>query len=187
MHEFMVNNIEANLSLAAPNQVNSGIEWYMRGNMILRDIQEETGHSLNHVAAAMAHISPRLSWTANVKGTWAVCLGLPTLSGIMLRSYEMAANALNSSDPLATLNGPKTSRFAKNLLLLDMNAVTCDVWALRGAGVPDLKLDGSKKGLMNYAAVERAFQEVARNHNLLPAHLQAIVWTVVRDNWKRGN
>lgn len=183
MHDFMVNNIEANLSLATPNQVNSGIEWYLRGNLILRDIQEETGHSLNHVAAAMAHISPRLSWTANVKGTWAVCLGLPTLSGIMLRSWNMAANALNSSDPLATLNGPKVKNFSKNLLLLDMNAVTVDVWALRGAGVAEL--DIKRKG--TYEAVERAFQEVARNHNLLPAHTQAIVWTVVRDNWKRGN
>lgn len=178
----MFRNIEATYNLGTPDQITRGLEWYLRGNLILRDIQEETGLSLEMIAAICAHLSPRISWTANIKGTWCMALDLPILSGIMARSWDMALIARRSSDPLSTLNGPKVSAFAGNLLLMDMNRVTVDVWALRAAGVGEL--DIKRKGA--YEQVEAAYQEVADKLGIAPARLQAIVWIIVKENWKRG-
>lgn len=175
----MVNNIIATYYEANPTVLEDGMTWYLTGNALITDIANRYDISTENVAAAMSHLSPRTMWSRNVLACERLCAGDNKLSGIMSRNWDMASNALDSDTPLDTLNGPKVSRFARNLLL-DTQCVTVDVWAVRVAcqdRADEVKL--SNKGV--YAKIEKAYQVAAGILGIEPAHLQAITWIVVRN------
>jgi hypothetical protein len=131
----------------------------------------------------MAHLSPRTRWARTVAGTYSLILtGVPG-EGHLIKNTERAIAAMKSDDPLGTLNGPKTKRFAANLLG-DREAVTVDVWALRVALGPTTTVDVQHAGLNRsgrYAAVETAYRSAARELGVEPATAQAVTWIVARN------
>ncbi len=179
-HKRMVNNVTDTYYAASPTILEDGARWYYKGNLLIQNISVLTGHSEEHVAAAIAHLSTRLQWVRNVFACTALCHGEAKPSGIMWRSWDAALNALNSDDPLSTLNGPKVSAFAANLLLLDMNRVTVDVWGLRVASdFHEDKINLKHVGV--YEKVERAFQVAALTIGVDASTVQAVTWCVARN------
>lgn len=175
----MVQNIIDAYNLATPTILEDGFVWYGEGLLLITDIARNYGYSVEAVTAAMAHLSPRCMWSRNVLACERLCALQDKLPGIMTRSWDMAANALDADNPLETLNGDKVKRFAANFLG-DTNSVTIDAWAVKvAAGDRWAEINLKHKGV--YAKIEKAYQKAASILGIEPAHLQAITWIVIRN------
>lgn len=161
----------------------AGREWYGDGERIIADLAARSGHSPEHVAAVVSHLSPRTTWSRNVYGaTMLVTTGTaPTCIGT---NVDRARRALESDAPLDTFGGPKTRRFARNLLG-DRTVVTVDVWAARvafGDRVVDPERVLSRAGV--YDAIEHAYVVAAARLGVDPVTVQATTWIVARNGRK---
>jgi hypothetical protein len=160
-----------------------GAAWYGDGESIVQDLADRTGLSREHVAAVVSHLSPRTTWSRNVYGaTMLVTTGTaPTCIGA---NVDRARRALASDTPLDTFGGPKTRRFARNLLG-DRSFVTVDVWAARvafGTSVADPESALSRVGV--YDAIEHAYRLAAARLGVDPVTVQATTWIVARNGRK---
>lgn len=161
----------------------AGASWYADGESIIADLSARTGYSREHVAAVVSHLSPRTTWSRNVYGaTMLVTTGTaPTCIG---SNVDRARRALQSDAPLDTFGGPKTRRFARNLLG-DRTVVTVDVWAARvafGDSVENPEAALSRVGV--YDAVEHAYVCAAARLGVDPVTVQATTWVVARNGRK---
>ena len=184
----MVDRIVTTYLHATEQQRADGAAWYGDGEAIITALSAESGYSVEHVAAVVSHLSPRTTWSRNVYGaTMLVTTGTaPTCIG---SNVDRARKALESDVPLDTFGGPKTRRFARNLLG-DRSVVTVDVWAARvafGSTVANPESTLSRAGV--YDAVEHAYILAAKRlnnlgHDVDPVDVQATTWIVVRNGRK---
>jgi hypothetical protein len=163
---------------STPDHRSSGATWYDDGRRMISDLSDVSGHSPEHVAAVVAHLSPRTTWARNITGARGL-LTTGVAEHCMSANVVRATDALASAAPLDTLRGPKTRRFALNLLG-DRDAVTIDVWALRVAlGTPDTPEVLRRQGM--YEALESCYQDAARRVGTDPATVQACTWVAARN------
>lgn len=166
----------------------SGARWYREDSeTVLGALVAAGAPTREHASAVVAHLSPRTTWARNVAGALALVsegeTGARAL-GCMSASVARAVSALSAADAegaMATLKGPKTSRFARNLLG-DSEAVTVDVWAARvamGACVEDPEKVLGRTGV--YDACEAAYREAAHRMGVDPTTMQATTWIVARN------
>jgi hypothetical protein len=166
---------------ATQSDIEAGARWYSEAQELASTLtgRPYSGGILNleQTASIIAALSPRTSWSRNVAGAVALVIEGPTAArrvGCMTRNVETAQRA--KTEGFAALNGPKTSRFARNIAG-DRESVTVDVWAARVADIdPDLL---SRVGV--YDAVERAYQNAARRVGVDPATMQATTRIVARN------
>lgn len=156
----------------------NGRGWYPNAGMHAKILGESAG-SKEHAAAVISHLSPRNRWDNNLKAAYDL-IQTGDANRVFNRSKELAKKALNSKDPLSTINGPKCSAFARNILGQE-DCVTLDVWMAKAA------LGDAKKGKLFsnkkfYSAVERAVVLASARVGETPRDLQAIVWLVERAN-----
>lgn len=129
------------------------------------------------VGAVVAHLSPRTTWRRTLEGARSLLVA-DQAPGCMGANVARARVAMASMAPLDTLNGPKTRRFALNMLG-DLDVVTIDVWAMRVAlGGRTVRFD--KQGNL-YAALEHCYRLVAQRLDRPPAVIQATTWITVRN------
>lgn len=187
-------NIEAVWQRATPADVERGAHWYGDAGRVVADIARLSGDTPETVAAVIAQLSPRTTWSRNVAGAYALCCSgkeLTRAEGILRANYTRAARALltgrQNGDPVATINGPKTRAFARNILG-DRTAVTVDIWAARialdpdwsrGDGYDDLGKILGRSGVYN--AVANAYRVTAARLGVDPTTLQAATWIVIRN------
>lgn len=173
----MIANILATWERATEAQREMGAQWYTDAQVIAATLAAQSDHSLDTVAAVIAHLSPQARWAQNVAGATSLLL-TGRAPGMMRTSVAHALDALDATDPLATLHGPKTRAFAANILG-DAEAVTVDVWAMRVAtGSADRKILDRKGG---YDAVANAYRRAAHKVGVTPATMQATTWIVARN------
>lgn len=159
---------------ASADQIDAGMRWYEQGETFVTETALRHGKTREQVAAATAHLSPRVHWVRNKAMTTEL---LETGSTVGLGAcIRRAQDALASHDPLATVKGPKTRSFAFNLLGR-YETVTVDVWAYRAA-CPSGNVENM--GAREYRLIADAYTETARYFGVSPAQFQAIVWVVVR-------
>lgn len=180
-----VARILATWARATDTDHESGARWYgAEATSVLGALVAAGAPSVEHAAAVVAHLSPRTTWARNVAGAMAMVTSGRAAAGAlgcMGANMQRAEKALASTDPLATLNGPKTRRFALNLLG-DREAVTVDVWAARvamGDTVSDTEKVLSRVGV--YDACETAYREAAHRVGVDPTTMQATTWIVARN------
>ena len=181
----VADRIVATFRRATPADIEAGTRWY--GDDAEAHIQGlmATGAcpTREHAAALLSHLSPRTSWARNVAGAYAMANGGARAArelGCIGANVDRAAVALASEDPLGTLNGPKTKRFAWNLLGY-RQAVTVDVWAARVAFGDDIEDPERVLGQVGvYEAVEHAYKLAARRLGVDPTTCQATTWIVAR-------
>jgi hypothetical protein len=163
---------------ATARDVEAGARWYADAGAMVDSWAVTVGLGREYVAAVFAHLSPRTTWSRNVRGA-TLLLTTGQAPGCLGANVRRARQALASSDPLATLTGPKTARFARNLLG-DPDVVTVDVWAARVAfgGRPDATVILYRRGM--YAAVEHAYRLAAAQAGVPPATMQATTWIIAR-------
>jgi hypothetical protein len=175
----MVDRIVTTYGRATDQNRADGAAWYADGGTIVDSLAGRSGLSREHVASVVSHLSPRTSWGRNVYGaTMLITTGeAPTCLGT---NVARARRALESDAPLDTFGGPKTRRFARNLLG-DRSVVTVDVWAARVAfgDRADAKRLLGRVGI--YDAVERAYVIAAQRLGVDPVTVQATTWIVARN------
>jgi hypothetical protein len=159
---------------ANENQITAGTEWYFEGESFVRSLALRSGHTPEQIATVVAHLSPRQSWVRN-KAMTVELVETGTTRGLGA-CIARATNALNHSDPLSTLNGPKTRSFGLNLLGR-YETVTVDVWAYRAA-CPSGNIENM--GAKEYALISDAYIATAKYFGITPAQFQAIVWVAIR-------
>lgn len=150
----------------------AGAAWYRQARLKAYHMAQATGHTLRTAAGVIAALSPRLSWTANVRAAHMVLGGL-TPSGVFKASLAKAIAIREGMKPLSVLGGPKVRAFYRALIGHDSAAVV-DVWVARAAGV------GTQLTPKAYAEVASALKLAAREAKVPTAHLQAAVWVEVR-------
>ena len=161
------------MSKITPAALLAGQSWYDDAQSFAQSLSPYFG-SLEHSAAVIAALSPRIQWKRNKAAAAAMADG--QIPGVLKQSYLAAQRALASDDPIGTLKGPKTNSFAKNIAG-DMNAVTIDMWAWKVVSdEPISKL--AHKGV--YDAVANAYRKVASEIGMSPAQLQATCWVIER-------
>ncbi len=182
----VTDRIVATFDRATPSDIESGARWYGEDSAAtLAGLVAAGAPSREHAATIVSHLSPRTSWSRNVSGAFALVTdGTGATArelGCMPANVERAVAALASTEPLATLNGPKTKRFAWNLLGY-REAVTVDVWAARvalGDSTEDPEKILSRVGV--YEAIEHAYKLAARRRGVDPTTMQATTWVVARN------
>lgn len=158
----------------------AGARWYDEAEKLVGDLVTTTGYDRERVAAVISHMSPRTTWARNVAGATALLMGGEPTACIGA-NVDRARRALDSDDPIGTLGGPKTRRFALNILG-DRESVTVDVWAVRvafGKRFDDPEAALGRAGV--YEAVEYAYQVAARRVGVDPVTMQATTWIVARN------
>lgn len=157
----------------------AGARWYAEGEAFIDELTVRSGKTRDQVAAVVAHLSPRTTWQRNLLGAQSLLL-TDQAPGCIGANVDRARKALAADQPLGTLNGPKTSRFARNLLG-DREAVTVDVWAARVAlgARDDAELLLGRVGV--YEAIEHAYRVAARRVGVDPVTMQATTWIVARN------
>ncbi|MFI5840564.1 hypothetical protein ACIA8K_12730 [Catenuloplanes sp. NPDC051500] len=178
--------IVATFNRATPGMIADGATWYAEGEALIDRLAAQHSLTREAVAAVVAHLSPRTTWTRNVEGAVGL-LANDHAPHCMGANVERARAALASDDPIGTLNGPKTRRFALNLLG-DREAVTVDVWAVRIALGPTIcervnpETGLGRRGV--YAAIEHCYRLAGHRLGIDPVTVQATTWIVARNGRK---
>lgn len=174
----MIKNIRNAFLSATDEQYNQGMDWYTEANLFAEKLASEHGKSIEHAAAVIAHLSPRIRWGRNIIAA-ELAFKRQKASGIMSAPYGRAIVALDSEDPIATINGQKTNAFAHNIIG-DYSKVTVDVWAIACAFG---RMPNDKEQILNktqYNQIAYCYEYVAKQFKITPAQMQAICWVVTR-------
>jgi hypothetical protein len=177
-----VDRIERALALATPADIAAGRLWYGEARAIAERGAEAYGTDLDHAAVALAHLSPRTSWAANVAAFKRLTEGDGEREpAIPMANYLRAKTSLLAADPWQTFGrlANKTRSFAQNIAG-DPDAVTVDSHIARLVGIP--RTDIAFKRPAVYADVADSYRYVSQQNGVYtPAEVQAITWLTQRD------
>lgn len=182
-----VARILAAYDAASKSEMVEGLAWYPQAQQAAVSLADRFG-GVEYAAAVIAQLSPRTMWGRNLMGATDMANGIVPAYCIGA-NVQRAKLALESDEPLETINGPKTSRFARNIMG-DESVVTVDVWAARlalhgtrtnwrGENNTDAEKILGRKGV--YEAIEHAYKIAAQKRGVTPAQMQAITWVVSRN------
>ena len=175
--EQVVKRISRVFNKATQQDIVEGMAWYDEAGRLVEWLAYSSPYTANQVAAAMAHLSPRLRWSQNVDSVTDLVTKGTLPNYVMSSPASRAHRALVAADPEATFGKKalKTLNFSRNILGC-VNSVTVDVWAANVAGVAEseLKLVGV------YEAIAHCYRLAAKRAGIHPAQMQAITWIVVR-------
>ena len=174
--ETAVRRILKSFDAATPSDIEGGARWYDEAGDLATNLGASSGMGVEMAATVIAHLSPRTTWARNVTGAVTLLVYGERADGLIGANFDRAVAALDSADPISTLNGPKTNAFARNIAG-DREAVTVDVWAMRVVDLDETLL--SRKGA--YDAVAHAYRLAARRRGVDPATMQATTWIVARN------
>ena len=175
----MENLIRKHYNSADIKQITEGTTWYERAHNECVLLSSVFGIPLPKVIGVVSALSPSNKWKRNLQDAWKF-LDKPHMNTKVCTFKNQRRKALNilkgtgrEAEILSELNGTKTQHFFTNILYYkDSQTVTVDMWAYRSVNVE------SKQKY--YKQVQTAYQNVARELDLLPHQLQAVVWGVVR-------
>ena len=169
--------LSIHFELATRTQFAEGFKWYDDARSELLAIAIQFHSTIEIAAGICAALSPKLRWSANLLYTDWVFQGLTIPH---LKTPVSKALAIRDTGNVELITAPKTSAFYANLIG-DLSRVTVDVWMYRAAGLSD-----SRVKPWHYREIELAANRLAEKSGIDPARVQAIIWIVVRANWKRG-
>ena len=171
--------IKKHYSRATLEQIQEGTTWYERAHNEAKLLSQVFDIPLPKVVGVISALSPNNKWKRNLHDAWNL-LETPCITTkccTFTKQRQKALDILNGSgreaEILSILKGTKTLTFFTNILYYsDSQSVTVDMWAYRSVNVePKQKY---------YKQVQQAYQNVAKELNLIPHQLQAVVWGVVR-------
>lgn len=179
----MDNNIYTNLANAYldanPEELLAGKSWYSDARAVIATLANEVGTDDITFAAVVAALSPRIRWDTNLDAATRIFRASvngepePVVAGFG-HNRRIAWDIANGGS-LDLITGPKTMAFFNNLIDNEQ-AVTVDIWMYRAAGVY-----ADNNG--NREAIRNAIVEIAKDTDLTPAQIQAIIWITIRDRW----
>ncbi len=175
--EQVVKRISRCFNKATAQQIAEGMAWYDEAGQLVDWLAYSSPYTVSQIAAAMAHLSPRLRWSQNVDAITELVTKGTIPNYVMSGPAGRARRALEVSEPELTFGKKalKTLNFSRNCSGC-VNSVTVDVWAANVVGVAEseLKLVGV------YDAIAHCYRLAAKRAGIHPAQMQAITWIVVR-------
>ena len=175
--EQVVKRISRTFNKATAQQISDGLSWYDESTGLVHFLASTSPYTEDQVAAALAHLSPRLRWKQNVEAIKALVKTGEVPAYVMSGPANRARKALTAANPELTFGkkAKKTMNFARNCSGCP-SSVTVDVWAANVVGVAEseLKLVGV------YEAIAHCYRLAAKRAGVTPAQMQAITWIVVR-------
>lgn len=102
---------------AAPEERLAGGVWYRKAFVDLLKGGEGWSFTGDQIAAAAAHLSPRLAWDRNVEATHIAISGGERPNWVFNKAWDNAIKALNAEDPWSTFSerAVKTYNFGRAL------------------------------------------------------------------------
>lgn len=191
-------NILKVFNQATSQEITNGVYWYDEAAKVAKDISEAFDIPFERTCLVISALSPNNSWTRNISDAWKVCrtwYELRRKPFLTIVEYEKAkercvtctypANKQKAFDildgKLDYLNGLKTQNFARNIAGCQQS-VTIDVHAFSVAEGKRYTAKTIKPiSPKVYEECSGAYKDVAREMDVAPAHLQAIVW----QTWRR--
>lgn len=176
----MKKTIEKILDKATPTHRHDGKIWYTRLNRHCRDLGIKYNQPTWKVTAIMSALSPRTSFANNIHDTEQLLkYGKDAyLKSPLFRKKAIAildASCYNEVQKMfSEKTGRKTLSFWENMNDLTSDRVTIDIHMIR-----HLKIKGSLTA-KKYREAEKALQNYAKQVNIKPYQLQAIIWCTVR-------
>ena len=175
--ETVVKRILRSFNKATNQDIVDGLAWYTEVTDLVYHLSATSGYTEPQVAAALAHLSPRLRWSQNVDSIRLLVNTGTVPAYVMSGPAGRARRALEAANPELTFGKKalKTLNFSRNCSGC-VNSVTVDVWAAKVVGVTEsqLKLVGV------YDAIAHCYRLAAKRAGVTPAQIQAITWIVVR-------
>lgn len=184
----MLANVLDVFARASNDHYEAGMVWYDAANRVAHTMSELSGRPVESCAVALAHLSPQVAWSENVRLGLAMAAPeseylYPTraenrAAQVTYANWRKAFKAMYWSDnPLDEMTpNIKTHSFAHNILG-HMDYVTLDTWAFRIAGV-DYKYV-KRAGV--YSGMSTVYSTAAKLCGIEPAQMQAITWVTAHD------
>lgn len=176
------------LSRASETQQVTGESWYWLAHAHAVELAEKHNVALVKVCGIIAALSPNNKWERNLYDT-DLFLDKPSLDTKVctftanrikaLAIYNLESSGDDLQDAaviMSILGGRKTRSFFDNIYHpLASLRVTVDLWMYR---VFDCKASDK-----NYTDIELAVLEHCRDTGETPHVVQAVLWSVIRDEW----
>ena len=180
----LVRNLTHLYSLATPDEITSGVQWYPNAHAIVYEWAKTFDKSVVNIACIIAALSPQCVWERNLIIADDIIRGdSPSISGALRVNVEKATRIRDDEAEDITRYfpcGPKVASFALNLAGAYQHP-TIDTHAMQAA-LNDVRANYTLKP-QPYAAFARAYELAAWQLKYPPALFQAIIWHV----WKRLN
>ncbi len=163
-----------------------GRMWYADAHRFCAILAREKGLSIDVTCGVLAALSPRVSWSENLRA--ALCLvkldTLPAGTMVLPANVAKALRILKGEAPLDVLRGEKVVAFYLCIRKPATSRAVCvDTHAIRAA-IGDIEADEHKTSPYFRKArsrtVQDAYRRVARQERMQPHRLQAVVWLVVK-------
>jgi hypothetical protein len=194
-----VQNILDVYSLATPEQIQHGLEWYKFAHSEAVEMAKLSGLSVEQTSAIIAVISPQCSWTDNLTGAWCAVSDYASGQAIVkpdkLRCLDagfIKAQIITDSDRILpemiakTPDCYKVRRFFTNIFMPETSGgVTVDGHArnIAALGAKPTRIGISNGGSVRrkeYLTLEQEYIQASKSVGLLPHEIQAITWVTWR-------
>lgn len=159
-----------------------GLSWYPTAVVACEKWAQGFGVDSRTVACTIAAISPQCDWASNLRIAFELLSGQTTVTGGALRSNVDKARRILDDNATSVaayfVSAPKVTAFSLNLMGRT-DAVTIDTHAAQAAANDPTLFKGIPQNV--YSLYASCYVDVAREFNVAPCDLQAIVWC----SWKR--
>lgn len=171
--------------LATPQHIARGMVWYKQANKEVKAIHEDyDGISLWNCGGIVSALSPRNKWERNLHDARQVANALKfnihpeKIKVCTFNSNKYKAFAIGAGLQDITEESRKTYSFLQNIVNLDSNYVTVDVWHLRACFGRTMESGLTRK---RYDDIARITIREAKKRGLFGYQYQAIIWECIRD------
>lgn len=187
-----INSILRFYELASLSEIQDGLTWYAEANKYAKELGKRFNLSIQQVAGLIAVFSPQAGWVENKRYT----VSFLYQPNIRVRSQVQTNKAksilkLNNEADIYNAQSTqdkafKTKAFFKNILNPDLDdSVTIDRHAIASCiqhpdNVSALDQSYGQLTAQQYEFFQSCYIKAARQVNVLPHQLQAIVWVTYR-------
>ena len=183
----IANNLELRLDMHEDFYGERLSSWYHAKHVVLSEVADFTGYSVDVVCGVVAVISPLQRWTRNLEN--AVSLIYKHIDGIDISTTKTkwgcfapnkrkAQRILKGEDPINVISGAKVSAFYHNLRYPQSStSVTIDSRMIQAAW--GKKIPQRYHGKATYhlrPKIDEAIRDLALKYHALPHEIQAAVW-----------
>jgi hypothetical protein len=188
-----VQNLLDVYSLAFPEEIEAGTDWYGKANEWARTLAKQVGINVNTIIDIVASLSPNNAWERNKSDTLLLInswqAGITDPKEIKCATFNnQVQKALDIlSGKYTKLIGGKVENFAHNIRRPETVAdevVTVDRWAFR-AWIWNSRQSATLSPAM-MKRIAKDYQIAAKMVGKTPRDFQAIVWLVVRRAGNNG-
>lgn len=192
LNKYQLKKVSKNLDyffeLATTKELINGKKWYKVANKFCIDNATKYDTTPLIVASVVSALSPRNRWEQNLKDTIKVLQAVKdgkqpeqiTVCTFHRNKYKAFRIAKGLQE--ITENSPKTFNFVRNIAHLDPQALTVDIWHIRGCLRQFKSIGSANIGKAAYQQIKRLTIKKANKLGLKGYELQAIVWLSVQSN-----